>query len=64
MFLSCNFVVVFCALSLFTCVCVLSLRCALVCVSTPILTPILFVINCVRRERLQFVDISHNGILV
>jgi hypothetical protein len=39
---------------LFSLVCVLLLWCALVCVSTPILTPILIVIICVRRERLQF----------
>jgi hypothetical protein len=50
--------------SLFLLVCVLLLRCALVCVSTPILTLILFVINCVRCERLQLVEIPHNGILI
>jgi hypothetical protein len=35
-------------------------NCDLVCVSTPLLTPELIVINCVRRERLQFVEIPHN----
>ena len=48
--------------SLFSLVCVLLLRCALVCVSTPILTPILFVVNCVRRERLICGDSSQRDI--
>jgi hypothetical protein len=50
--------------SLFSLVCMLLLLCALVCISTPIVTLILFVISCVRRERLQFVEIPHNGILI
>jgi hypothetical protein len=33
---------------------------ALVCVSTPLLTTDLIVINSVRHERLQFVKIPHN----
>jgi hypothetical protein len=45
-------------------VCVLLLFCALVCVSTSLLTPDLIVIICVRREKLQFMEISHNGILI
>jgi hypothetical protein len=35
-------------------------NCAPVCVSTSILTPDLILINCVRRERLHFVEIPHN----
>jgi hypothetical protein len=50
--------------SLFSLVCVLLLRCALVCVYTSILTLILFVINCIRHESLQFVEIPHNEILM
>jgi hypothetical protein len=58
-FLSFNSVVLFRALSPFACVRVVAvcLCCALVCVSTLILTPVFIVINCVRRERLQFVEI-------
>ena len=47
-FLSCDSVILIRALSLLL-VCVLLLRYALVCVSTPLLTPILIVIICVRR---------------
>jgi hypothetical protein len=41
-----------------------SYDCALVCVSTPLLTSDLIVIICVRRERLKFVEIPHTGILI
>jgi hypothetical protein len=63
-FLSCNSVVLIRVLYLFLLVCVLLLRCALMCVSTALLTPNLIVIICVRRERLQFVEIPHNGIFL
>jgi hypothetical protein len=37
----------------------------LLCVySTPSLTPVLIVITCVRRERLQLVEIPHNRDIV
>jgi hypothetical protein len=35
-------------------------NCALVWISTPFLTPDLIVINCVRHDRLQFLEIPHN----
>jgi hypothetical protein len=63
MFLSCDSVVSIHALSLLL-MCVLLLRCALVCVSTPLLTLVLIVIIFVRHERLQFVEIPHNEILI
>jgi hypothetical protein len=62
-FLSCDSIVLICVLSSLL-VCVLLLHCALVCVSTPLLTPDLIVIICVRRERLQFVKILDNRILI
>lgn len=46
------------------CLCVLLLHCALVCVSTPLLTPHLIVIICVRLEGLQYVEIPHEGIMI
>jgi hypothetical protein len=51
-----------CALS-FACVCVAAALYSCV-FSTRHLTLDLIVIICVRRERLQFVEIPHNGILI
>ena len=60
MFLSCDFVVLI-VRSLCLCVVLLQLcSCVVVCVSTSHLTPNLIMINCVRRERLQFVEIPHS----
>jgi hypothetical protein len=61
-FLSCDFVVLIRALSsLLMCVVLLQLwSCVVVCVSTSHLTLNLIVINCVRRERLQFVEVPHS----
>jgi hypothetical protein len=59
-FLSYDSIILICAPSLLL-LCVLLLQCALLCVFTPLLTSVLIVIICVRRERLQFVEIPHNG---
>jgi hypothetical protein len=61
MLLSCDYIVLICVLSFLY---VLLLRCDLMCVSTSLLTSDLIVIICVRRERLQFVEIPHNGISI
>jgi hypothetical protein len=72
-FLRCDSVILIRALSsLLVCVlllhcalvCVLLLHCALVCFSTPLLTPDLIVIICVRLEGLQSMEIPHKGILL
>jgi hypothetical protein len=58
-FLSCDSIVLICVLSsLLVCVVLLQL-CSCVCFDS-LLTLDLIVINCVRHERLQFVEISHN----
>jgi hypothetical protein len=46
--------------SLDLCACVAVIL-SLVCVSTPPYSCGLFEINCVRHERLQIVEIPHNG---
>jgi hypothetical protein len=48
--------------SLLSCVCVIVATLALVCVYIPPLLLFSFEITCVRRERLQLVEIPHNGI--
>jgi hypothetical protein len=62
-FLRCDSVILIRALSSLL-VCVLLLHCALVCFSTPLLTPDLIVIICVRLEGLQSMEIPHKGILL
>jgi hypothetical protein len=46
--------------SLDLCACIAVIL-SLMCVSTPPYSCVLFEINCVRRERLQSVEIPHNG---
>jgi hypothetical protein len=49
---------------LVVCACVVAATLALVCVSIPPLLLFSFEITCVRRERLQLVEIPHNEILL
>jgi hypothetical protein len=46
--------------SLDLCACIAVIL-SLMCVSTPPYSCVLFEINCVKRERLQSVEIPHNG---
>jgi hypothetical protein len=62
-FLSCNSVVLFCVLVLVLCA-FIAAPLSLVCVSIPPLLLCSFEIICVRRERLQIVEIPHNWILL
>jgi hypothetical protein len=61
MCLSCNSAVLsLMLLSRLVCVCCFDFV-SCVCVSNPPYSCGLFEINCVRRERLEFVEIPHNG---
>jgi hypothetical protein len=62
-FLSCYSVALLLRSLLCICVCCCSI--VLLCAySTPSLTPVLIVITCVRRERLQLVEIPNNRDIV
>jgi hypothetical protein len=61
--LSCNSAVLFRVLFLVLCVCCCCNSRSCVCFYSPLLL-CLFEIICVRRERLQIVEITHNGVLL